>query len=591
MNIEGKLRLLRDKMLDEGIDAYLIPSSDPHQSEYLPKKWQIMRWISGFTGSAGTVLLTQDHAGLWTDSRYFIQAENQLSDSSFVLHKHIKRTNPSYIDWIVENLDANAKVGVDGILFSVGQIAAYEKKLKPHNIQLEFLDDFITGVWSDRKGNTPNEIFEHEIKYAGKSRIEKIKEIRKGMDEYKVDHHLISKLDDIAWTFNLRGTDVKCNPVFISYAIVSKTAVTLFVNKEKIPEQVLQRLRKDKIDIQPYNSLKKFLHVISAHEKILINKASTSYEINAEIPDEQIVYGKNIPMILKAIKNKTELNHIEKSMVADGIALTHAFYWLEHTIKDRRISECEFALKLAECRAGQEDYYGESFDAIVGYEGNGAIIHYKPEPKTCAEMQNKGILLCDSGGQYYYGTTDITRTISFDHPTEKYKKAYTLVLKGHIALAKAKFPKGTSGGQLDMLARKSLWDHGMNYGHGTGHGVGFFLNVHEPPQSFSPSISLNALNAQKAGMLTSNEPGYYEEGEFGIRIENLVVTNQCKEEGFLEFETVTLFPIETSTINRSLMESGEIEWLNNYHKKVFQKLSPHLNEKHNNWLREKCSAI
>jgi len=255
------------------------------------------------------------------------------------------------------------------------------------------------------------------------------------------------------------------------------------------------------------------------------------------------------------------------------------------------VSECAFALKIAECRAKQDNYYGESFDAIVGYQGNGAIIHYKPEPETCAQMKNKGILLCDSGGQYHYGTTDITRTISFDEPTSDFKKAYTLVLQGHIALAKAKFPAGTSGGQLDMLARKFLWDHGMNYGHGTGHGVGFFLNVHEPPQSFSPSISLNALNTQKPGMLTSNEPGYYKEGEYGIRIENLVLTKAAAEAGYLEFETVTLFPIETNYLDMSLIRLEDKEWLNNYHRKVYEKLAPHLNQDHKNWLKEKCIAI
>ena len=585
--LNDKLHKLRAQMKKEGIDAYILPSADPHQSEYLPECWQIRQWISGFTGSAGTALVTMEHAGLWTDSRYFIQAEQQLSSSSFQLHKHLNRANPSYADWIVEHMPAHSVVAIDGILFTVSQVNALEKKFDSKNIELRLTDDYISKVWDDRPSLPTKPIFEHHISFAGQSRAEKISAIRERMLKSEAQHHLITKLDDIAWTFNLRGNDVACNPVFIAYAIISKDNSFLFVDESKLSESLKNKLTSDKITIKAYNDVFSFLKAIPPKEKILAARSSLSISCFDSIAEDQLVLGENIPMHLKAIKNETELNHVKECMINDGVALTKAFMWLETTLKKRTIKEVEFAQKIAECRASMGNYHGESFDAIVGYKGNGAIVHYKPEPETCADIKPEGVLLCDSGGQYFNGTTDITRTMSFDVPSSEVQQAYTRVLKGHIALASAVFPEGTTGGQLDLLARKSLWENGMNYLHGTGHGVGFFLNVHEPPQGFSPKSS----TVHQVGMLTSNEPGYYEEGQFGIRIENLVFTKKAAMSGFLDFETVTLFPIDTSMIEMELMDASEIEWLNNYHKIVLEKLSPKLNAEQQEWMTTKCESI
>lgn len=591
MKIDDKLVLLRKVMNDHGLDAYIIPSSDPHQSEYVADRWLSRAWISGFTGSAGIAVVTKDHAGVWTDSRYFISAENQLKGSEFELHKVIKQFTPLHVSYLQENLHANATVGIDGWLFSKKQVDYLKKELSKSNINLVANHDLIAEVWSDRPPIPETKIFIHDIKYAGKSRQNKIEDIRKVMTEKGVDHHLVTTLDDIAWIFNIRGADVKCNPVCIAYAIISSSTATFYINETKLTPEIKNTLESDGVTIAPYDSILKDLNELKESEKILVDEQSCNSVLYKAINAKEIIHGDTISRKMKAVKNETELGHFNQVMVKDGVALTKMFMWLEEELKTNSVSEYDLAIKLAGFRAGQDDYKGESFDAIVGYRANGAIVHYKPEADSCAAIKNNGVLLLDSGGQYLDGTTDITRTVSFSEPSEEEKTNNTLVLKGHIGLAMAKFPKGTVGVQLDLLARQHLWNYGLNYLHGTGHGVGFFNNVHEDPQGFSPGISSRSKCVIDVGMVTSNEPGYYKEGQYGIRIENLVVTVESKHKGFLEFDTITLFPIDQTLIDVSLLDPAEINWLNEYHHKVYSKLSPGLSEEEQKWLQEKCKEI
>lgn len=591
MNINERLAKLRSQMEHFGIDAYILPSGDPHQSEYPASHWKSREWISGFTGSAGSSVITQAHAGLWTDSRYFLQAEEELSTSEFKLHKMYNQFVPGYIDWLTENLQPGSKVAIDGALYSLTERKRFEEQFSSGDIELIITEDFIVSVWEDRPAIPLEKIFEHDVAFAGKTRNEKLSEIREKMKELGANKHLVTTLDDIGWVYNLRGYDVEYNPVFVAYTVISDDEALLFINEEKVPAEIKATLENDSIFLRPYDSIIPYLNALGENDKVLINEETTNIELYSALKQAEIISGPLISRHLKAVKNETELDHFRNVMIKDGIALTYAFRWLENTVKERAVSEFEFSNKLAECRSQQDHYYGESFGAIIGYKGNGAIIHYRPEENNCAMIRDEGILLSDSGGQYLDGTTDITRTISFTPPTAEEKNAYTRVLKGHISLAMAVFPEGTTGGELDMLARKDLWQDGMNYLHGTGHGVGFFMNVHEPPQGFAPGSSLRARTKHAPGMVTTNEPGYYEENKFGIRIENLLVTRKSQHEGFLDFETITLFPIDKTLIDEPMLTRSELDWLNTYHSMVYNKLSPYLDEDHKSWLMNKCVAL
>ncbi len=593
MTTREKLQAIRAAMLDRNIDAYIIPSSDPHQSEYVADHWKSREWISGFTGSAGTVVITADHAGLWTDSRYFIQAEEQLQGSGVELHKLGIPHTPEHLGWMEKNLPANSRVGLDGRLFSVSQVRKMAKRFYNKKIDLNTGLDLTGLVWQYRPPLPQSSVFEHDIKYAGRSRIEKMQLVREKMGDS--DYYLISTLDDTAWLFNLRGKDVECNPVFYSYSVIGKDAAWLFVEIAKLPGELKISLNKDGIIAKPYAEIEDFLKKLSTDKNILIDIGSTSNQVFNAVSKVSIREGGNLVAPLKAIKNPVEIQHFKNVMVRDGVALVHTFKWLEETLEKRTVPETEVAEKLIEFRKAQGNYADESFDAIVGYNANGAIVHYHAEPGVCAEIKKQGILLVDSGGQYIDGTTDITRTIALSAPTKEQATDFTLVLKGHIALSRVRFPKGTTGVQLDILARMFLWEHRLNYGHGTGHGVGFFLNVHEPPQGFSPAVNTPRANtAIEPGMLTSNEPGLYKAGQYGIRIENLIL---CVEDGsgdfgdFYSFENITLYPIDLSLVDRDLLTPDERQWLNNYHREVFEKLSPHLSEAERQWLKGKCSQI
>ena len=593
MTINERVAALQAAMKAKNIDAYIIPSSDPHQSEYVADHWKSREWISGFSGSAGTVVVTQKEAGLWTDSRYFIQAEEQLKGTCVKLFKLNIPHTPEHREWLKNNLPDGSKIGFDGKLFSVGKVRAMAKYFYEKKFVLDSEADLIKNIWKGRPVLPKAPVFEHAVKYAGANRAKKLKSVRAQMNG--ASHYLISTLDDIAWLFNLRGADVECNPVFYAFAIVGPKKAWLFINKSKVPQKLNQKLNKDGIILKPYTSLESFLNKLPKNARILIDKGSTSNQVFNAIEKNKIKDGANIIVPLKTIKNKKEIEHFRQVMVKDGVALVKLFRWLENTVPKRPVPEIEVAEQLIEFRRAQGNYYGESFHAIVGYRGNGAIVHYRPEKNKCANIENNGMLLLDCGGQYLDGTTDITRTISFSKPSREQKIDYTLVLKGHISLALAKFPTGTTGVQLDTLARMHLWQYRYNYGHGTGHGVGFFNNVHEGPQGFSPVPHTPRANVTfEPGMVTSNEPGLYKADKYGIRIENLVlcVEDGAKEFGnFLRFDTITLFPIDLNLIAKNLLTKEEKEWLNSYHAEVYEKLSPQLNNVEKKWLQEKCEKL
>jgi len=589
MNNSLGLSALRAVMKKNLIDVYIIPSSDPHQSEYVTDHWKTREWISCFNGSAGTVVVTADHAGLWTDSRYFLQAEEQLKEGEFELHKIFDRTTANYILWINQHFDKTVTVGIDGWLFSKSQEKTFRKNLSANGHKLVTHIDLIEPIWENRPVLPQNEAFLVDAKFAGKSAKDKIAEIRSHLSKHKVHSILLSSLDEIAWTLNIRSSDIEFNPLVISYLLIGKTKSILFIDKEKII-QLENHLNEAGIEVLPYSHAKAYLASYSEGE-ILIDPNTCNITLFDSIEQSLIKTNPSIVYKLKGIKNDIEIANIKHSMVKDGIALCHAFYWLENNIASKKITEYIFSNKLSECRNAQADYFGESFPPIVGYEANGAIIHYRPEQETSKTILPASILLCDSGGQYFDGTTDITRTLALGEITESQKLSYTSVLKGHIDLAMAKFPEGTTGVQLDILARKHLWDDGLNYLHGTGHGIGFFLNVHEGPQGLTAGPSPKGNAKILPGMVTSNEPGYYEDGKYGIRIENVVVCKQSDHPGFLEFETITLYPIDKKLINKENMGSKHIEWLNKYHEQVWAKLSPLLPESLQKWLEPQCSPL
>ena len=589
--INSRLQQLRAKLIEHDYAAYIMPLGDPHQSEYPASYWKSLPWISGFSGSAGIVVVTLEHAGLWTDSRYFIQAEQELSTSSFEMHKMDGSRSPSFLKYLGDNLSKGDKVIADGPMISLAQREKYNSVLSAKGLKLTMTKDFISHIWEDRPEIPQERVFEHDIKYAGIDRKEKIANIRTEMEKIGADQHLITTLDDIAWLLNLRGSDVACNPVFCSYCLIRPNDVILFVDPNKLSKELKSKLSADGINVASYESVDNTLAGLDPNTKILLHKGTINVHLNSLIPESSIIYGQLISRHLKAVKNDIEIGHFRDVHVKDAVALTHAFYWLEKTLAERTVSEVELGEKIAACRAAQDHYYGESFNAIVGYKGNGAIIHYRAQKETCADIENNGILLVDSGGQYHDGTTDITRTITMSAPPPEQKDAYTRVLKGHIGLAISTFPIGTTGGQLDTFARQSLWKNGLNYGHGTGHGVGFFLNVHEPPQGFAPGSAGRASSIIKEGMVTSNEPGHYVTDKYGIRIENLILTVPSKHEGFLTFETITYFPIDTQLIEFTLLTKEEVDWLNDYHQMVWEKVGPHLEGEHKAWMKKKCVRV
>ena len=593
MSTTEKIFLLRQLMLSHHIDAMIIPTSDPHQNEYLNNTWKIREWISGFTGSAGTLVITTNHVGLWTDSRYFLQAEAQLEGTIVELHRMTPGKGLEYDKWLAAQLPSGSKVACDGLLFSITQIEHIQSVLTTAGLELTFNVPDWSKIWQDRPAIPKTPIFEHHVQFAGVARIEKLAAVQQRLNHQKVDGYLLSALDEIAWLFNLRGADIPCNPVFFAYAYITTTQVLLFIDHQKINPELRATLEQQSIQIKDYQVFTDFVQAIPTHHQVLIDPVTTSIEIS-RLLKAQKVHQESFIRHLKSEKNPVEIANIKQTMVKDGVALVKLYRWLEQTLTKRSIPESEVAVQLKHFRSQQANYHGESFDAIVGYNANGAIVHYKPESTSCANIEADGLLLIDSGGQYYDGTTDLTRTIALGKPNSAQKRDFTLVLKGHIALLTAYFPEGTNGIQLDTIARAPLWKYGLNYGHGTGHGVGFFSNVHESPPKIVPTTNGRGVTILKPGMVTSNEPGLYRKGEYGIRIENLMlcVEGATSEFGtFLKFEVLSLFPIAIHLIDTNWLDDSEIAWLNAYHQKVYQALVPFLDEEEAAWLSQQYSTL
>lgn len=582
-------------MQQAGLAAYIIPPTDPHQSEYIAPHWQGRTWISGFDGSAGTVIITRDFAGLWTDSRYFIQAERQLAGSEMQLMKLPVARKPDQVEWLAENLQKGDIVGIDRELLAISGAKRLNKAFGPQGIILLPTDDLLTQIWEDRPPLPQAKAFEHPLAFAGESRTEKLARIRADMKKQKLDYHLITALDDLAWVFNIRGNDVDYNPVVIAYALIGIEDCSLCIHDEKLPEELKKALTNDAIQLHPYAQIGQLLAQIPAGKRIRLAAAQTSVALKEKLKEGVLLdEGKSIPTVLKACKNDTEIANTRHAMAKDGAAILRFQRWLEEAVPQGGITEVIAQEKLHAFRAEQKDFVGDSFHTIAGYAAHGAIVHYSATPAIAATLQPKGLFLLDSGGQYLDGTTDITRTIALGELTAEEKRDYTLVLKGHIALSMAQFREGTTGANLDILARSAMWAEGIDYGHGTGHGVGFFLNVHEGPQGIGQGLSGGAATELKEGMITSNEPGIYRAGKHGVRIENLILTVKGPETEFgkfLRFETLTLCPIDIRPVMPELLTQQEKEWLNVYHEAVLQGLSPLLTAEEINWLKEKCSKI
>ncbi len=589
------LEAIRSKMREKGIDAYIIPITDPHLGEYVPDHWKIIRWLTGFTGSAANVVITESFAGLWTDSRYFIQAESQLKSSGFKLMKLKIPHTPEYIDWLVQNLERGSKVAADGRLMPLGIVQMIEKAFARKKIILDTEHDLASDIWEDREPMPAAEAFEHPLRFAGKSRKDKIADVRQQMNSMGADYHLLTSLDDIAWLLNIRGGDVKFSPLFTSFSIITQKEILLFADSAKIPGSLHKMIESDGVIILPYDQINAELSILEGGKSIIITPGTTSVSLFRSIPAEvDIIEEISIPTRMKAVKNDVEIENIRQVMIKDGLALTMFFHWLENSVGKIRITEISAADKLLEFRMQQEGCIGPSFATIAGYNEHGALPHYCATPETDVELKPEGIFLLDSGGQYYGGTTDVTRTVCLGKPTIQQKTDFTLALKGTISLSMARFPLGTKGYQIEMLARKALWDQGMNYGHGTGHGVGYFLNVHEGPQTIGTGASGDLKTIIEPGMLISDEPAIYREGEYGFRTENLILCVKDKETEFgkfLKFETVNLCYIDTSLVAGELMTEDEIKWLNDYHKLVYDILSQLLPEKVKQWLKGKTKPI
>ena len=590
-SIKERIHALRMTFRPNNIKAFIIPSTDPHLSEYVAPYWMSREWISGFTGSAGTAVILMDKAGLWTDSRYFLQAEKELEGSGITLYKEMLPETPSITKFLCQNLKPGESVSIDGKMFSVQQVEQMKEDLAPYQLQVNLFGDPLKNIWKDRPSMPDAPAFIYDVKYAGKSCGEKVAAIRTELKKKGIFALFLSSLDEIAWTLNLRGSDVHCNPVIVSYLLVTQDEVVYFISPEKITQEVNEYLQEQQVSLRKYDEAESFLNSFTG-ENILIDPKKTNYAIYSAInPACKVVRGESPVTLLKAIRNEQEIAGIHHAMQRDGVALVTFLKRLEASVLSGKETELSVDRKLHEFRAAQPLYMGESFDTIAGYKEHGAIVHYSATEESDVTLQSKGFLLLDSGAQYLDGTTDITRTIALGELTEEEKTDYTLILKGHIALAMAKFPAGTRGAQLDVLARMPIWSHGMNFLHGTGHGVGHFLSVHEGPQSIR--MNENPIVLQP-GMVTSNEPGVYKAGSHGIRTENLTLVCKDKEGMFGEyfkFETITLCPICKKGIIKEMLTAEEVKWFNDYHQTVYKKLSPSLNEEEKKWLLEATKAI
>lgn len=595
--IKNRVEQLRKIMDEKGIYAYIIPSSDFHQSEYVGDYFKSREFITGFTGSAGTAVITKDDAGLWTDGRYYLQAENELENSGIKLFKAGLEDVLDIEDYLKKVMPENSKLGFDGKVISAYEGEKLQEALKDKNIKITYEEDLVDNIWKERTPMSDSKGFLLDIKYVGEDFVSKLSRVREAMKEKKSTMHIIAALDDIAWLFNIRGRDVKYNPVLLSYAVITLDNVYLFVDENKLTDEIKAELNKANTIIKPYFDIYEFVKKINKDEKVLLDKSKVNYAIYNNIPSDIEKINESNPTILfKAIKNRVELDNIKKCHIRDGVAMTKFMYWLKNNVGKIDMDEISIDEKLLSFRKEQELFIEPSFNTIAGYKDHGAIIHYSATKETAYKLEQEGLLLVDSGGQYYDGTTDITRMYVLGKIPEIQKTHFTAVVRGMIKLSMAKFMYGCRGYNLDILARGPLWEMGLDYRCGTGHGIGFVLNVHEAPNGFRWKVVPERSDSciLEEGMVTTNEPGVYIEGSHGIRIENELITikGQSTEYGqFMEFEAVTLAPIDLDGINPNLMERKEIEYLNNYHKKVYEEISPFLNKDEKEWLKEYTRSI
>ena len=596
MTIKQKLNALRILMKEKKIDAYLVATDDFHGSEYVGDYFKCRKYITGFTGSAGTAIITQDMAGLWTDGRYFIQAADQLRDTTIELFKSGEPGVPTVHQFLNDKLEEGMCLGFDGRTVSAREAEELQELLQEKHITFSVNDDLIGEIWEDRPVLSCEPVMELDIRWTGKSRADKIAEIREQMKAKEADTFILTSLDDIAWLLNIRGNDIHCCPVVLSYLVMMENELRLYANAAAFSEEIRSNLEADGVKIYPYDDVYSYVQSISSDKKVLLSRANVNSRLVSNIPSEVTILDEpNLTLLPKAVKNKTEMENERIAHIKDGIAVTKFIHWLKKNVTRTTITELSAAEKLYQFRSEQEHFLGESFDPIIAYGTHAAIVHYSATEATDIPLEARGMVLADTGGHYLEGTTDITRTIVLGPVTAKEKKFFTAVLRGNLNLAAAKFKYGCTGLNLDYLARGPLWELGEDYNHGTGHGVGYLLNVHEGPNSFRwKNLPGNPAPVLEEGMITSDEPGYYLENEFGIRHENLVLCKKAEKTSFGQFmcfEPLTMVPFDLEGINPEEMTERERKLLNDYHQKVYTTISPYLDEEEKEWLKQATREI
>ncbi len=603
--IRTRIDALRAALNCAALAAWVVPSSDPHLSEYLPAHWQGREWLSGFTGSVGTLVVTADFAGLWIDSRYWVMAEVQLAGTGIALMKIPGAGSTAHLDWMAENLPRGSTVGVDGNVLGLAAARLLQSTLAARGIALDTGRDLLDAIWPDRPALPTALVYEHVPPFAATSRADKLAALRAEMRRAGATHHFISTLDDLAWLLNLRGADVSYNPVFIAHALIDLTGGRLFIDERKVPPRIVSRLAEDGVTLSPYARAADALRSLSAGSALLVDPRRVTFGLRSAVPEHvSVVEAINPSTMTKSRKTAAEADHVRLAMTQDGAALAEFFAWFESALaRGERITELTIDEQITAARARQPGFVSPSFSTIAGWKANGAMPHYRATDESHAVIRDAdhaddGLLLIDSGGQYVCGTTDITRVVPVGEPSAAERTDFTRVLKGMIALSRTRFPRGTRSPVLDAIARAPIWAGGVDYGHGTGHGVGYFLNVHEGPHGITPHLPPEPQTAMEPGMITSNEPGLYRPGKWGVRIENLVL-NVPADTGaeaaqfgeFLRFETLTLCPIDTRCIDRSLLSTDEIDWLNAYHAEVWHRVSPRVTGEALGWLQRRTQPI
>jgi Xaa-Pro aminopeptidase len=605
--VRQRVSQIRAALARRGFAAVLVPTSDPHLSEYPPQRWTSRTWASGFTGSAGTLVVARDFAGVWVDSRYWVQADAELAGSGIESMPIPGANSTAHVDWLTEHLRVGDVVAVDGAVIGLAAARHLKTALAARGIGLATDVDVLDDVWTDRPALPTPPVYEHAAPFAPRSRTDKLTDVRTAMKDSGADAHFVSTLDDIAWLLNLRGSDVEYNPVFIAHALIGRDSATLFIGDGKVPADLLATLKRDGVDVAPYDTARAALVALEDGTSLLVDPRRITLAFREAVPDGvHVIEAVNPSTFAKSRKSADEAAHVRRAMEQDGAALAEFFAWFEEALDRAQaggeaITELTIDEKITAARARREGFVSPSFSTIAGFNANGAMPHYRATEESHATIHGDGLLLIDSGGQYLSGTTDITRVVPVGTVSSAQKRDFTLVLKGMIALASARFPRGTRSPSLDALARAPIWSAGVDYGHGTGHGVGYFLNVHEGPQSISPHAPPEPHTAMEPGMITSDEPGIYRPGQWGVRIENLVLAVPARFPGavdgrgdfgeFLEFETLTLCPIDTRCIEHSMLRDDEVAWLNAYHAEVARRLGPLVDGAAKRWLEKRTQAI